>query len=382
MHKVHYVKFSTILYYLGICILISSIFFWFRLFWRDDNAVTASAVDSKQSFFTDDLLKCFVNTASPTIEVLYRKGGLLPEFDFEVSLLQYMTNINLKDPLTILKNQIPVLGFVDVEKTINQTGSTEVITEEPKRELPGKTEVEVQDNKETEEINETEAISDQPLVLVYHTHTREAYIGKYKVDDVDRTLDPEYNVIRVGEELKKELEKRGIPVIHDKTVYDVPYDNSYGRSNAGIKNILKEYPTIKYAFDVHRDAFGEVITKDTLKVPDPDEIPNKSFRQKYIMSYDGKKLARVMWVVGTRRTENQNEDWHLNYAFTKKLHEALNEKVPNLSIGVETKPYGSYNQEILPDSTLVEIGSNHNTIEEALNSVSYVADAIADVIKK
>jgi Stage II sporulation protein P (SpoIIP). len=114
-----------------------------------------------------------------------------------------MTNINLKDPLTILKNQIPVLGFVDVEKTINQTGSTEVITEEPKRELPGKTEVEVQDNKETEEINETEAISDQPLVLVYHTHTREAYIGKYKVDDVDRTLDPEYNVIRVGEELKK-----------------------------------------------------------------------------------------------------------------------------------------------------------------------------------
>ncbi|MDI6601451.1 MAG: stage II sporulation protein P [Thermoanaerobacteraceae bacterium] len=380
MVKIHYVKFSTILYYAGICIFILSIVIGLRLFFNDNESLTVDNIDDQSGIFTDNMLKYFINTASPTIEVLYKESGLLPEYNLRVSLLRYVANIDLEEPLSILKNQLPVLGMVNIKNVSTVPDNSTIPEAQPQETAPVATPTE--EGQDIVENEEAEAIPDKPLVLIYHTHTREAYIAKYKVDDVDRTLDPQNNVIRIGEEIKKELEKQGIPVIHDTTVYDIPYDNSYSRSNAGIKKIMEKYPTIKYVFDIHRDAFAEVITKETTEIPDPEKLLNKSFREKYVMSYDGKKIARVMWVIGTRRTDEQKEDWHLNLAFTQRLHNALNEEVPGISINVETKPYGSYNQEIQPNSTLVEVGSNHNTLDEAINSTVYVANAMAKVIKE
>ncbi len=386
MSKVHFIKFSTIMYCLGIGIIILCITIGSMLFFTDkpaaDEAVTADSADSRKELFSDDMLKYFINAASPTIEVLYKECGLLPEYDMKTSLVRYVADIDLNEPLSILKNQLPMLGMVDVKNASSAAGTEKqpAPIKQPDKPKPEADKAANDDNKE--KINEINVDSDKPLVLIYHTHTREAYISKYKVDDVDRTLDPQNNMVRVGEGLKKHLENQGISVIHDETVYDVPYENSYGRSKMGIKKVLQKYPTIKYAFDVHRDAFAEVINKNTTQVPDPDKLPNKSFRRKYVMNCNGERVAKVMWVVGTRRTAGQKEDWHENLAFAQNLHKTLNQAAQGMSLNVETKPYGSYNQNLLPNSTLIEIGSNHNTLNEALNSTKYVADTIAKVIKE
>ena len=72
-------------------------------------------------------------------------------------------------------------------------------------------------------------------VLIYHTHTCESYTAteqyNYTMTDSYRTTDLNYTVSRVGNELGKELEKRGFKVVHDKTYHDYPsYSGSYGRS--------------------------------------------------------------------------------------------------------------------------------------------------------
>lgn len=47
----------------------------------------------------------------------------------------------------------------------------------------------------------------------------------------------------------------GISVLHDRTLYDYPeYAGSYDRSLTAIDSYLKEYPSIRFVLDVHRDA--------------------------------------------------------------------------------------------------------------------------------
>ncbi len=65
-----------------------------------------------------------------------------------------------------------------------------------------------------------------PQILIYHSHTTEAYTMDgadiYEESDASRTTDPNFNMIRVGEEMKKVFEAAGLEVIHDETLYDYP----------------------------------------------------------------------------------------------------------------------------------------------------------------
>lgn len=73
---------------------------------------------------------------------------------------------------------------------------------------------------------------EDPRVLIIHTHATESYTiepgWEYTASSDYRTLDPEYNMIRVGEAMTRILEEAGIPVIHDTTLNDYPsYNGSY-----------------------------------------------------------------------------------------------------------------------------------------------------------
>ena len=110
--------------------------------------------------------------------------------------------------------------------------------------------------------------SDGPQILIIHTHSSEAYtpagLDRYEESDNTRTEDLEHNIIRVGDELTRLLEKAGLRVIHDRGVYDYPsYTGSYARSGAAVEQYLRDYPSISVVLDVHRDALGtdEVIYK-------------------------------------------------------------------------------------------------------------------------
>ena len=99
----------------------------------------------------------------------------------------------------------------------------------------------------------------KPQVLIIHTHGSEAFDRSdgnyYEEMDPWRTEDDKYNVIRLGDELEKTLNERGISVIHDRGLYDYPsYSGSYTRAEAAINEYLEEHPDIKVVIDLHRDA--------------------------------------------------------------------------------------------------------------------------------
>ena len=62
-------------------------------------------------------------------------------------------------------------------------------------------------------------------VLIYHTHTYEAFAkgnASYKETEKWRTADSAYNVVRVGEELAALLRSLGVDAVHDTTAFEPP----------------------------------------------------------------------------------------------------------------------------------------------------------------
>lgn len=79
-------------------------------------------------------------------------------------------------------------------------------------------------------------------IIIYHTHTCESYTptdqNNYEASGNFRTINLNYNVSRVGEELKKYL-INSFNVNHNVTYHDYPaYSGSYTRSLATIKSII------------------------------------------------------------------------------------------------------------------------------------------------
>lgn len=99
-----------------------------------------------------------------------------------------------------------------------------------------------------------------PQILIVHTHGSEAYTPDgtdiYEPSDNNtRTLDENYNVVRVGDEMERVFTELGLTVVHDRTLYDYPkYNGAYDRSAEAVQRYLEQYPSIKIVLDVHRDA--------------------------------------------------------------------------------------------------------------------------------
>ena len=212
----------------------------------------------------------------------------------------------------------------------------------------------------------------EPRILIYHTHTTEAYTqtDKYSYDEKGdwRTDDNTRNIVTVGEKLATLLsEKYGISVIHDITDHEPPkLSTAYSRSVKTMEKYKSKYPSITLFIDVHRDAY------DTKGRENTD----------YVV-IDGKRVARMMFVVGTGEGATgtgfgKMPDFQSNYALAKSLTEymlGINGKLMR-NIRVKT---GRYNQHITNQCLLIEVGHNANTLEESLNAVEYLAEAIAHV---
>ncbi len=206
----------------------------------------------------------------------------------------------------------------------------------------------------------------EPRVLIYHTHTTEAYTPTkqypYVANGEWRTRQNDRNVVALGEKLTKLLsEKYGIAVIHDTTDHEPPkLDTSYERSLVTMLKYKEKYPSITLFIDLHRDAgAGGFVT------------------------LDGKEVARMMFVVGTGKGATgtgygEMPDFAANYALAKKITERLRTINSDLMRDIRVKS-GRYNQHVSNQCLLVEVGTNKNTFEQALNAIDYLAQAIADV---
>ncbi len=217
--------------------------------------------------------------------------------------------------------------------------------------------------------------SEAPTVLIYHTHTTEAYLpaedAPYEETTEWRTNDEQNNVVRVGEELARLLRERGIKVIHDTTDHEPPkLGTAYERSLATMERYQEEYPSLQLYIDLHRDAYileGEPTLEDYAAIDDTATV-------------NGKKCARLMFVVGTGEGKtgegfSEKPDYAQNYALALAITEWLNALNPALTRPIRVKT-GRYNQHV-GRCLLVEVGHNANTLEEALNSMEFLADAIA-----
>lgn len=209
--------------------------------------------------------------------------------------------------------------------------------------------------------------TDAPQVLIYHTHTTESF-EPFVRDHYDsgfnyRTTDETKNVVMVGDALQAELEAQGINVIHVRTIHDYPsYNGSYGRSRETIVPILEQYPSIKVALDIHRDA-----------------IAGEGTAYQPYVDIDGREAAQIMIISGCDDGTMDMPDYMKNFRFACCLQQQIEGDFPGL-----TRPilfdYRHYNQDLTTGSLLIEIGSHGSTLEQVQYAGQLVGRSLGELL--
>lgn len=206
----------------------------------------------------------------------------------------------------------------------------------------------------------------KPKILIFHTHSHEGFADS----DMSKGLDE--GIWGVGERLKEILEEKyGIAVLHDDGRYDVVNGKSqitgaYERMEPPIRRILKENPSIEVCIDMHRDGVGE----DT----------------RLVTEVNGKPCAQVMFFNGLCRLNKggtpqaieglENPYLRENLAFSLQMKVAAERLYPGFSRRIYVNAY-RFSLHMLPRSTLIEVGAQTNTREEALNAMEPLAEVLA-----
>jgi len=214
-------------------------------------------------------------------------------------------------------------------------------------------------------------VSEDPMVLILHTHTSEGYTEKINgfldadLGTVTYSDDERRNVIAVGKALCDSLNQNGISSIHCKTYHDAKgMSGAYSRAADSIRFFLSHYPSIRYVIDLHRDA---IMTVDGEYV-------------RPVTVVDGEAVAQVMSVVGSSGGGKIHEGWQNNLALALQLREELNTGDAAICRPV-TLRNSTYNQELAPYSLLLEIGTGANTVEEAKRAAAMVGAVLARLIR-
>ena len=196
-------------------------------------------------------------------------------------------------------------------------------------------------------------------ILIYYTHTTEAYNStEYEETEYRKTLNPEYNILAVGEELEKNLNLKGLEVTNIKEYNDLD-GNKYAYNNSAklVKEELNQKDT-QIIFDVHRDSYG------------------KDRKEKSYIEINSESVAKMRFVISAN-----NENWVDNLKWAIKIQKKADELYPGLFNPIYIKK-GDYNQELSKFSELIEVGEDNNTIEEAKRSVKYFSDILEKVIEE
>jgi stage II sporulation protein P len=186
----------------------------------------------------------------------------------------------------------------------------------------------------------------QKKVGIYCSHTDESF------NKGDGTADkPEHGgIVDVANSLTDQLKKKGIDAVVDDTPHD-PHDaGAYRRSRSSAMNLLESVrPDL--LLDIHRDG-----------VPDPNQ---------YNKTIDNQAASKCRFVVGR---SNQNKQANLDTA--KKMKQVADSTYPGLVKDIFIG-HGSYNQDLTPNSMLIEIGTNTVDKARVMKATTYIADVIA-----
>lgn len=208
---------------------------------------------------------------------------------------------------------------------------------------------------------------DEPLVLIYHTHTTESYEPcvreSYDATFNYRTTDDTKNMVMVGNAIQAELEAQGVGVIHVTNIHDYPsYNGSYDRSRESIVPILEQYPSIKVVLDIHRDA-----------------ISGEGFAYQPYIDINGKEASQIMIISGCDDGTLNMPNYMMNFHFACYLQQKLESDYPGF-----TRPilfdYRHYNQDLTSGSLLIEVGSHGNTLEQSQYSGQLIGKSLGELL--
>lgn len=203
--------------------------------------------------------------------------------------------------------------------------------------------------------------NDKPQILIYHTHSQESFADSGEGE----------NVVGIGNYLTELLTKKGYHVIHDTSVYDLrngvlDRNKAYTYALEGISRILEENPSIEVVMDLHRDGVGKDV--------------------RLVSQVNGKPTAQIMFFNGMSQTpegpveylENPYRDDNLAFSFQMQMKAAA--YFPGYTRKIYLKGL-RYNLHLRPKSTLVEVGAQTNTYEEAKNAMEPLAELLDMVLQ-
>lgn len=216
----------------------------------------------------------------------------------------------------------------------------------------------------TEDMLNPDSISvNKNKILIYHTHTCESYTpteqNNYEASGTFRTIDLNYSVARVGDELTNQLKSYGCNVIHNTTYHDYPaYNGSYSRSLQTAQDILKDNSDTDIVIDLHRDA-----------IADETYAPKVKIGEEY--------ASQLMFVMGSNTSNSAHKNWNDNFKFAIKVQRKANELYPGLFKPIILRN-SEYNQHIAKAACIIEVGATGNTLEESMNSMKYLAKILEE----
>lgn len=259
-------------------------------------------------------------------------------------LSKLLTNLNIKEPITILENSFGYKAFnsSDADLVYNESYDNSV--------------------EEVIKYMKKEDTANDPLVYIYNTHQTEGYNKDY-LEGYNITP----SVFMASYLLKEKLEKLDIPTLVEESnisefirLNNWTYKDSYKASRFYLLDTLNKYPSVKLFIDLHRDSISQEASTVTI---------------------NNKKYAKVLFVVGKE---------HDNYQDNLKLANNLNEKITKnyskLSRGIIEKEgsnvNGIYNQDLSKNIILLEVGGSENNITEVLNTIEVISNIIKEYLNE
>lgn len=277
-----------------------------------------------------------------------------------------LTNIQFADFKSFLGKELPGFStyeqtvivaseqFADVTGMFHESGPPiEDILEDREAVDEEKAQAEKKEHEDVE----------KKVVFLYSSHNRESFLPHLpKETEPDRAYHKEVNITKVSERLAERLEQEKIGAIFDRTDITTllhekgwTYGKSYEASRPVIQNALKEHEHLQYVFDIHRDSLP--YDKTTLK-------------------HDDTTYGTFLFVIGA-----ENKQYEKNLKLATDLHYLLQEKIPGISRGVITKEgprsNGVYNQDLLENAVLIEVGGYDNELTELYRSIDMFADVFS-----
>lgn len=197
-----------------------------------------------------------------------------------------------------------------------------------------------------------EYYTEKPVVLIIHSHIKEGY---YDFDAENAAHSLTKSVLTVGESVTYELNRRGVPTVHCTVIHGE--GGAYTEAADTIAEMLRIYPTIEYVIDLHR-------------------LEERDGEGRILKTESAVECAQIRLTASS-----DGIFWDRNLSLALALRKELNSRGRRLCLPVVFTDV-KLNAKSAPYYLKVDVGASGNATIEAVRAGEYLAQALAEVLKK